>query len=88
MCSAEAGSYLVALLPIPLSEVREAAATHLEAHGASLSAPAAWLLGLGSCIRQQLNWQASVHPHSYDDMIMRFLCDYHFSEIFYVIMMT
>jgi hypothetical protein len=59
MCSAEAGSYLVALLPIPLSEVREAAATHLEAHGASLSAPAAWLLGLGSCIRQQLNWQAS-----------------------------
>jgi hypothetical protein len=58
MCSAEAGSYLVALLQIPLSEVREAAATHLEAH-ASLSAPAAWLLGLGSCIRQQLNWQAS-----------------------------
>ena len=76
MFSAEAASYLVALLPIPLSEVREAAATHLEAHGASLSAPAAWLLGMGSCIRKQLNWQASLSsldPHSVvNNVIMRF----------------
>jgi hypothetical protein len=32
--------------------------------------------------------QVYTRRHSYDDMIMRFLCDYHFSEIFYVIMMT